>query len=192
MNVLSCCLLAAVLGLTSCSSSGAKKNEPPKLMSERMATRFTKPDMTRRSIYEKSMQASIGKTDNIGSWFTGKKVHSKEFAGGKRFSGAHDFKTGSFSGSSQKSSMTGQSFAQSGKRTSYADKAFGAGESRYQNQKASEASKMFGTETLETSSNRDALKAQQKNVRPEFVEFEDQKRDPAYTEEQVRKLLGRD
>lgn len=192
MNVFSCCLLAAVLGLTSCSSPGSKMKEPPKLMSDRMATRFTKPDMTRRSIYEKSMQASIGKKDNIGSWFTGKKAHAKEFAGSKKFAGGYDFKTSPFSGSSQKSGMASQSFAPGSKKNTDEDKGFGAGQSRYQDQQASEARKMFGTEAFDTSSNRDALKSQQKNVRPEFVEFEDQKRAPAYTEEQVRKLLGRD
>lgn len=190
------CLLFLAALLASCSS--AKQEAAPPVMSQRMSDRIASSrkrmqDQNDRSIYDKAMQSTITNGKDTGGWLGRKSYKSNPFSGSKGYTNTKDFKTGYFSGASSKSSMGRQSFAQAGKMSSVADDSFSTKQSSLGSQKAREDQQMFSgsDDVFKTGSARDALRSQQKNDRPKFVELEEQKRDPAYTEEQVRRLLGR-
>ncbi|HYF36982.1 MAG TPA: hypothetical protein VD994_16915 [Prosthecobacter sp.] len=187
-------LLAAALLLASCAGDGKSTKATPPLMSQRMEQRFRKPDMNRRSIYDKSMQASLNKSSDTGSWFGRQKHGTKDFASTKAFTQTPKFKTNGFARAASKSPMGSQGFAQAGKVSKDADTAFSTAASPFAGQTARESSQTFSgaNDTFKTSANRDALKSQQKNEGPTFIVTDEHSKNPAYSEEQVRKLLGRD
>jgi hypothetical protein len=186
-------LLLCLLSLASCAGPEEKKSTPP-LMSQKMATRMSKPDLNRRSIYDKSMQAALNPKSDSGAWFGRQKHHSKTFSGTKTFTETPGYKTDTFSRAGEKSIMGTQKFGEAGKVPADADSTFATAESPMAGQTAREASQTFAgaNDTFKTSSNRDALKSQRKNDRPTFIQIEEYSKSPAYSEEQVRKLLGRD
>ena len=64
---------------------------------------------------------------------------------------------------------------------------------RFGDRAARDADKAFtgADDAFKTSANRDALKSQEKNEGPEFIVLDQQKKGPAYSEAQVKRLLGR-
>ncbi|MES2735088.1 MAG: hypothetical protein V4672_02135 [Verrucomicrobiota bacterium] len=191
------CLLFITALMAACST--AEEKQTPPVMSQRMSDRIASSrrrmqDQNDRSIYDKAMQSSITNGKDTGGWLGRKNYKSNQFSGSKAYTNTKDFKTGSFAGSSSQSSMGRQSFAQAGKKSSVADTTFKTDSSRFAGQKAREDSQMFSgsDDVFKTGSVRDALRSQQKNETPKFIELEEQKRDPAYSEAQVRRLLGRE
>lgn len=189
--ILPCLLLAA------CSSKVEKKTPP--LMSQRMSDRIATSrkrmnNPNDRSVFDKSMQSSIGRGKNTGGWLGRKNYKSNNFSGTKSYTNTKGYKTTSFQGADSKNRLGSQSFAEKDKMSAAAQQSFQTSESRFASQSAREGSQTFdGADTLfKTSADRDALRSQKKNDRPKFIELEENKRDPAYTEEQVRRLLGRD
>jgi hypothetical protein len=184
--------LVALL-LTACSSSKNDSSAPP-VMSQRMADRIRKPDMNKRSIYDTAMQSSITKSKgDVGGRFLNQKHHTKSFTGSKSYGRTPDFKTSEFGGAKERNRMAGQSFQGSRKQSRDANSNFDTHRSRLEGQTSRDAGKSFAdnNRVFETRANRDALKSQQKNEGPRFIELEENHRKPAYTEDQVRKLLGR-
>lgn len=188
-------LLAALLA--SCSSGEAKKETPP-MMSQKMQDRIRSSrkrmmDPNDRSVYDKAMQASLagrGKgTGRLGQ--TNFKTSS--YLGAKSFDGTGNYKTSEYGGASQKSNLGEQSFAQAGKTASGTNSQFATSQSRYENASARDGAQVFSgaDNVFETRSNRDALRSQRKNDRPKFIQLEEHSRTPAYSEDQVRSLLGR-
>lgn len=190
LTVLVICMLGCVM--SSCSSK--KKQSAPPTMSRSMSQRLTKPDMGRRSVYDKEMQASFSSRKNTGPWLGKQKYSAKSFGNNKKFTQTPNYKTAEFSGNKENSKLANQTFAQKDKAPSFADQTFSTTESRFDNTKARDATRTFSdaNETFKTASNRDALKAQQKNTRPTIIQLEENEKKPAYTEEQVKRLIGRD
>ncbi|WP_133793591.1 hypothetical protein [Prosthecobacter fusiformis] len=163
-------------------------------MSDRMAqSRKRMGDQNDRSVFDKAMQSSITKNKSSGGWMGKKNFKSGQYAGTKSYAGPTSYKTESFSGSKNKSSMASQGFAQAGKTADVADDAFETNTSRYASQSARESNQAFSgsDDVFKTGADRDALRSQRKNDRPKFIELEEHQRTPAYTEQQVRRLLGR-
>ncbi|MDZ4288518.1 MAG: hypothetical protein U0984_11200 [Prosthecobacter sp.] len=185
-------LLLLFVVLTSCATKEEKAT--PSVMSQPMANRLTRPDLTKRSIYDKSMQASLNQKTNSGAWFGRQKAHTNMFSGTKTFGHTPDFKTSAFSGGSTKSHMGSQTFQQAGKVSSDADAIFATSGSRFAKRTSPDATKTFSgaDDTFATTANKAALKSQEKNKRPTFIQLDDKSRSPAYSEDQVRKLMGRD
>lgn len=185
-------LILLPLLLAACSSEPEKKTPP--LMSQRMADRLRRPDLNKRSVYEKSMQTTMTRGKDTGGWLGRQKYKAATYQGGKAYTNTPDYQTGSFSGADARSPMGSATFAQKDKQASGAGQSFQTRESRLAGQTAREGSQDYrdGGTVFKTRADREALKSQKKNVQPEFIELEEQRRNPAYSEEQVRKLLGRD
>lgn len=192
-------LLLAVSGV-SCSSSssgrqGASSSSPASNSSfaQRMASSHKRMnDPNARSQFDKAAQASFtrGKSSDwlAGKQFKADRFSAKSYQGAKAFEGA-----GNYDGGRKRSSLGNQSFAQSKKSPAEAGRTFDTGTSSLAGQRAREGGMQFegGNEVFRTSPNRDALRSQEKNDRPKFIELEEYQRDPAYSEDQVKRLLGR-
>ncbi len=165
-------------------------------MSTKMQDRMMrKPDFGQRSIYDKAMQASLGRNDrDTASWLGRQKYKAGSFNGTKSFAGTKAFKTDAFSGAGTQSRMGSQTFSGADKTASYADSTFDTKASGFATKEAREGRQVFSGagDQFKTFSNRAALKSQKKNEGPKFIELEEYTRAPAYGEDQVRKLMGRD
>lgn len=182
--------------LGACSTQEEKKTPP--LMSQRMSERIASSrkrmgDMNDRSVFDKSMRASVVKGKDTGGWLGRQKYKSNSFTGSKSYTNTKSFKAGTFSGSDNKSPMGQQGFAQAGKTAPVANSTFETTESRFADDAAREGSQTYADadSAFKTSANRDARRSQIKNDRPKFIELDEDKKKPAYTEDQVRRLLGR-
>lgn len=162
-------------------------------MSQRMAKRLTKPDMSRKSIYDKDMKATLSNKPNSTDWLGRKKYGTKAFGGDKAYTHTPKFKTNEFTTGKEKTKLGTEKFSQAGKKPSYADQSFATKSSVFDKKSSRDANKTFGPgkDVYKTTPYRDALKSQEKNDRPKMVELEKGKSKPAYTEDQVRSLMGR-
>lgn len=190
-------LILPCLLLVACSS-GEKKKTPP-LMSQRMSDRFAASrkrmgDQNDRSPYDKAMQSSIGRGKGTGSWMGKKGYKASSFGGNKSYTNTPGFKTNHFADGDNKSGLEKQSFTQGDKKSAAGNDSFKTADSSFAQKSAREGKQTFSGENdvFKTSAVRDALRSQKKNDRPQFIELEEQRRNPAYTEDQVRRLLGRD
>lgn len=189
-------LLLASLSLISCA--GTHKEAAPPLMSQKMAKRFTsKPDPNKRSIYDKDMKASLDAKKGGTAFLSRQKYGTKKYTGSKEFkSHTPDYKTKEFTSGKDKTHMGEKKFTQADKKPSYADQSFNTKKSWFGKRTAHDGSKTFhdSTDVFKTSANHAALKSQEKNKRPQIIELENKKGDgqSAYSEEQVKKLIGRD
>lgn len=191
--------LVVLLPLVSSCSSGEKQEPAPAVMSQRMADRIASSrrrmnDPNDRSVFDKAMQASVAKGKDTGGWFGRKRYHSNQYAGTQSYTNTGSFKTSGYSRAEDKSAMAKQGFAQSDKVSSSADDGFKTENSEFADQSAREGGQTFSgaSDIFKTRSNRDAKRSQDKNDRPKFIVPEENYRNPAYTEDQVRRLLGRE
>ena len=190
--------LVAMLPLVSSCSSSEEPEPTPSVMSQRMADRFASSrrrmsDPNDRSVFDKAMQSSVTKGKGTGGWLGRKSYHSNQYSGTHAYTNAGSFKTSGYSRADDKSAMAKQGFAQSGKVSSAADDGFKTGNSAFADQSARESGQTFSgaSDVFKTTANRDAKRSQEKNDRPKFIVPEENYRKPAYTEDQVRRLLGR-
>ncbi|HCN28672.1 MAG TPA: hypothetical protein DIT64_07875 [Verrucomicrobiales bacterium] len=193
--------LPLVILLASCSSSEqdrASKREATPLMSQNMEQRFAASrkrmaDPNDRSRFDPGVQSTLARNKGSGSRITSQSYKPGAFKGSKSYSVTPGHKTTDYSGKDKRSGMSGQSFARRDQVASESDAAFAAGESRLASKTARQAGQTFrdAGDTFGTSANRDVLRSQEKNNRPVFIELEENRRNPAYSEEQVRRLLGR-
>lgn len=195
--------LCAPLLLGGCGSSSGSRSKS--LADMKMGERFSRSmnalkdgsgstDPRYRSRYEKAMQSSLGDKGGA-SWLSRKKAHTSDFAGLKEFK-AEEFKTQEFAGSGQQSQFASKAFGETGKTPSYADKAsgFAGRDSVFAGRQDRDAVKTSrdADAVFKTTPDREALKSQQKNKGPKIIVLPEQAKGPAYTEDQVRSLLGRD
>ena len=190
---LSLLLLSLLLG--ACSSTEEKKT--PDLMSQKMSDRFSSSrrrmgDMNDRSVFDKSMQSGYVKGKDTAGWLGKKSYKANEYKGSKSFK-AKDYKAGEFSGAKNKSSMGNDDFAQAAKIADAADDSFKTADSRFSQKTARQGSQVFSgaDDRYKTPENREATRSLKKDNRPKIIQLEEQSRTPAYSEEQVRRLLGR-
>ncbi|MEN3943935.1 hypothetical protein WJU23_21715 [Prosthecobacter sp. SYSU 5D2] len=189
-------LLLLPLLLGACSSK--EQSKAPPVMSQKMSDRIAASrkrmgDMNDRSVFDKGMRSSFDKGKTTSGWLGKKSYKSNEYAGTKSFATRKDFQTSTFTGAGNKSSLAGQSFGEAEKSPDGMTGTFETKASGFGSQTASEGSQSYdGADTVfKTGAQRDALRSQIKNDRPQFIRLEDNERTPAYTEDQVRRLLGR-
>ena len=167
-------------------------------MSQTMQQRFNAArermkDPNDRSRFDPGMQSTLARQRGNGKAMSGKNYKSSSFAGGKTYGHTPNYRAGTWTGADRDSSLAGQTYARGDAVATGADASFQAGSSRLGGQTARAGNDVFADAAthFRTHSNRDALRSQQKNERPEFIELEEQRRSPAYSEDQVRRLLGR-
>lgn len=189
-------LFAFLLG--ACSSGTKSEQRSTDVMSQKMKDRIASSrkrmdDPNDRSVFDKSMRSNVTNNKGGGSYFGRKSYKSNSYAGTKSYTNTGKFKTNDFSGSKSKSHMGKQSFAQGDKTSSAADDTFATSNSRFGKQESRDASKGFSgsDDVFKTSSQYDARKSQQKNDRPKFIEIHENARKVAYSEDQIRNMLGR-
>lgn len=194
--ILRCLLLLLPLLLGACSSS--EESKAPPVMSQKMADRIASSrkrmgDMNDRSIYDRGMNSSITKGKDTGGWLGKKSYGSKEYSGTRNYAKSKDVKTGSYTRSDDQSRLGRQGFAQAGQTAGDMTGDYKTGQSRFANDAAREGAQSFdgGNSVYKTGAQRDALRSQEKNDRPKFIRLDDNEKKPAYTEQQVRSLLGR-
>lgn len=194
------CLLGSC-GSGSSSSRSSRKSLADMSMSERRSrsmkalqegSNSTNPEY--RSRYDKAAQSvlSQGKRGSA-AWFSRQKHSAHDFNGVKTFSTGNEFSTKTFSGADNQSWMGRQQLSERDKVPSFADNQFNTQESNFANGKSSFADKTFsmGDEVFKTTMNQAATKSQKKNKLPQIIELPEQAQGSAYTEDQVKKLLGR-
>lgn len=185
-------LLLAVSLLMACSSQQEPKTPP--LMSQRISNSMKRmQDPNDRSVYDKAMQSTITQGKDTGGWLGRQKYGAKSFTGSKNYTNTPKVKTPEFSGADTNTALAQKNFSGSDQVAAMADDTFDAKPSRLGSQTSREGSKTFreAGDMFKTRSNRAALKSQEKNDRPEFIQLEEMSKGPAYTEDEVRKLLGR-
>lgn len=167
-------------------------------MSQTMQQRFSAArermkDPNDRSRFDPGVQSTLARQSGNGKTLSGKHYKASSFDGGKPYSRTPSYRANSWSGADRDSGLKGQTYARGDAVAPGYDAAFRAGDSRLGSQTARAGNQVFGDATsgFRTHANRDALRSQQKNERPQFIELEEQRRNPAYSEEQVRRLLGR-
>lgn len=203
MNFHRTALLLTLLCLTSCGSSPQRKEKS--LADMKMGERFDRAkkamkegnnstDKSLRSPYEKAATSvlSQGKNGSAG-WFGRQKHGAQDFNGVKSFT-ADEFKAKTFSDADDKNWMGKQALSERDKVPAFADDAFGTGDSTFANDKAREASQTsrMADDVFKTSMNPEAAKSQKKNKGPLIIELPEQANGSAYTEDEVKNLLGRD
>jgi hypothetical protein len=148
-----------------------------------------------RSQYDKAATAMLSKgKEGSAGWLSRKKAGGlQDFNGVKSFK-ADQFKTQTFSEADDKNWMGKKALTERDKVPAFADTTFGTKQSPFGSQTAREGSKMSrdGDDVFKTTMNREGTKSQKQNRGPRIIELPEQSKDPAYTEEQVKKLLGRD
>lgn len=191
-------LTTALLSACSSSSEQASKREATPLMSQTMEQRFAASrkrmgDPKDRSRFDPGVQSSLARNKGSGSKMTAQKYKSSSFYGNKAYTQTPAYQAPAYTSASKTSSMGKQNFAASQQVASVADDAFAAAQSPLTDQAARQASQSFreGGQVFSTRANRDALRSQEKNERPQFIRLEEHERNPAYTEDQVRKMLNR-
>ena len=188
-------LIVALL-LTSCASKKTSRHEDlgGQPMSKRIANSMKRMnDPNDRSVFDKSMQASLGGNKSAG-WLSKQKHSTSDFNGVKSFSGMTAFKTQDFAGSDLKSRLGDQGFNQREKEPSFADNVFKTDQNPFAQKMSRDDTRSFSgaNDVFKTKANREGLKEQRKDNTPKFIELDPKERTSAYTEDQVRMLMGRD
>lgn len=191
-------LLLALTPLLGACGSSRPAREPTPLMSQTMQQRFSAArkrmnDPNDRSRFDPGVQSTLARQSGNGRAMSGKNYKASSFAGGKPYARTPSYRAETWSGADRNSGLAGQSYARGDAVASGTNTPFRAGDSRLGGQTARAGNEVFGDAAtrFRTHANRDALRSQEKNERPEFIEPEEQRRNPAYSEDQVRRLLGR-
>ncbi len=189
-------LLVLVFILASCASKKTSRHDDlgGQPMSKRIANSMKRMnDPHDRSHFDKTMQASLGGNKSAG-WLSKQKHSTSDFNGVRSFTGMTAFKTQAFAGSDRKSQLSDQGFKQREKEPSFADNIFKTNQNPFANKMSRDDTRSFSgaNDVFKTKANREGLKEQKKNNTPEFIELDPKERRSAYTEDEVRNLLGRD
>ena len=146
-----------------------------------------------RSQYDKAAQSVLtqGKEGSAG-WFGRQKYGASDYNGVKSFS-TKQFQTKSFASSDDQNWMGKQAFNERSKTPAFADQQFGTKLSPFANDTSNIAGKKskMGDQVFKTTMNRMGTKSQEKTEKVEIIVMPEQTKDPAYSEAQVKKLLGR-
>jgi hypothetical protein len=188
--------VALALLLASCSSQKTSKRDSlgGQPMSQRIANSMKRmQDPHDRSAFDKSMQASLGGNKSAG-WLSRQKHSVGDYNGVKSFQAAQSFKTQAFNGGDMTSRLGTQAFNQREKQPSFADDTFKTTENPFSQKMSRDDTRSFSgaNDVFKTKANREGLKEQKKDNTPKFIELDEKERRSAYTEDEVRRLLGRD
>lgn len=181
-------LLPALL-LCSCGSSkGKKKKKDP--MSQTLGQRLDRPDMTRQSSYQKYMDNSKD-SGSMGSHFQKKSFRSSNFAADKKAGGMNQaYKTDTAKGFGE-SQYANSRFSGSEKGSLLSKKEFGTGSAFDAGKGAPSGNSVFSGAN-DVFGTRSALPKSLRTARPEkIIEERGSNTNQAYSEEDVKRLLGR-
>jgi hypothetical protein len=186
-------ILAALL--VGCSSRETKKRDDlsGKPMSRRIdesLKRMQNPND--RSIFDKDRQASLGGNRSAG-WFSRQKYGARDYNGVKSYS-TDQFATREFSRAGESSRLSRQTFSGPDTASNFGDQAFATSQSAFGDRTSDDTLQEFRSagDVFKTRPNSRALKSQKQNLGPRIIELEEQGTKPAYTENEVRRLMGRD
>lgn len=195
MNPLLHSLLCLLVSAALCQcSSGAKKTAGKKdVANMTLAQRsMQKPDMNRRSQFEKYITTSSSKS-GAGSYFQKQEAHSKHFAGAGSYAGQKDFKT--------KESRFGKStargldltYALGDKKAAGSGRQFDAEASKLGTMQAREGRAKFSGADDEFKTRQALPGSKRTGKAPPIVETIEatSAKKGAYSEDEVRKLLNR-
>lgn len=190
------CLLMAAFLLVGCTSKKTSRYDDlgGQPMSKRIANSMKRMnDPHDRSHFDKTMQAALGGNQSAG-WLSKQKHFTSDFNGVKSFTGNTAFKTQDFSGSDLKSRLNDQGFNQRKKEPSFADHMFKTDQNPFARKMSGDDTRTFAgaNDVFKTRANREGLKEQKKDNTPQFIELDPNEKRSAYTEDEVRQLLGRD
>jgi hypothetical protein len=195
-------LLPLLIGLGAGCASEKKSSKPlsEMRMNERisrsvraMKEGMDKNDPRYQSRYQKAMDASIAKKNGTAGWLSRKQSRTRTLEHLETFR-AGEFSTREFAQADARSPLGTRNAREATSRSPLADQAFETSDSRLAGQvsrdaslQAREAGQTFRTQ--EDVRGRNALRSSKP---PEFIVLPEQVKSPAYTEDQVRRLLGRD
>jgi hypothetical protein len=185
-----------VLLSASCASKRSSRDHEDggQPMSKRIANSMKRMnDPNDRSGFDKTMQASLGGNKSAG-WLSKQKHSVADFNGVKSFHGMQAYKTQDFAGGGMKSPFGDQAFNQREKQPSFADNTFKTDQNPFSQKMSRDDARNYSgaTDVFKTAANREGLKEQKKNTRPKIIELDEKERRSAYTEDEVRNLMGRD
>ncbi|GEP44060.1 hypothetical protein [Brevifollis gellanilyticus] len=191
--------------LSSCGSTSSK-GSPEKALSEMtmeerrgrsvkaLKEGFRSDNPAFRSRYDKAARAVLtqGK-DGSASWLSRQKHSAHDFNGVKTFNAGNQFQTKSFAGTNDKNWMGKKALSERDKVPAFADNQFNTKDSPLADNMAREGSQKskLGDSVFKTTLNRMGTKSQEKTEKINIIELPQQSKNPAYTEDQVKKLLGR-
>jgi len=188
-------LLTPLLG--ACGTSKSEREDAP-LMSQTMQQRFASArqrmkDPNDRSRFDPGVQSTLARQGGSGKALSGKTYRASEFADAKTYGHTPAYSAGTWTGADRDSGLADQSYARGEETAAGTGTVFQADASPLGNLASPADGKVFAGagDEFSTRPNRDALRSQQKNQRPQVIQLEEQRRNPAYSEEQVRRLLGR-
>jgi hypothetical protein len=135
---------------------------------------------------------SQGKNGSAG-WLGRQKHGAQDYNGVKSFH-ADEFKTQTFSGADDRNWMGKQTLTEHDKKPSFANETFSTQKSAFADDSARQGSQTsrLANDVFKTSLDREAAKSQKKNQKLLIIELPEQSQGSAYTEDEVKKLLGRD
>lgn len=186
--------------LSGCSSG---QNQSKKLSEMRMNERISrsvramkdgvgKNDPRYQSRYQKAMDASLAKA-NQAKWLSRQKSRTETFDDLETFK-SRQFSTEQFAQADDKGLKELEQSSLAGKQSDLASKLYEMTESPMARQTAREAITQAreSGQSYRTRVDIRGQKAMQTSRTPEFIVLPEQLKNPAYTEGEVRKLLGRD
>lgn len=179
------------LVLCQCESTETKKSKSSELGLAQRAQ--AKPDLGKRSSFEKYLSSAQSPKGGAGSQFQKQMHHSKEFSGVNSASNQKQFKTKQSWFGRSKNTGADQTYSLGSKKAAEGSESFKAGTSRYGNMQAREGSSEFSGANNRFSTGQ-ALRKDQRIARDpmiiESIETTSMKKG-AYTEDEVKRLLGR-
>ncbi len=200
-------IIFVALGLAALCSCGSSSRKQEKALADmKMGERFShgikamksgygSKDPRFRSQYDKAATAMLSKgKEGSAGWLGRQKAGGvQDFNGVKSFK-ATEFKTQTFSEADNKNWMGKKALTERDKVPSFADTSFRTKNSSFANDSAREGGQVArdSDDVFKTSMNYVGTKSQKKNRGPLIIELPEQSKDPAYSEDQVKKLLGRD
>lgn len=185
--------ISSALALCQCSTKTEKPKSTSEMTLQQRAT--LKPNQNQRSQFEKYITGSKGMKGSAGNYYQKQMHHSKSFNGGNSYAGQKQFKTGqSWFGKSKAPSMD-MTYALGDHESSMAHSTFKANASRMGRQEAREGSASFyGSDNMFKTGSA-LTRAEGRPKAPVIIENRSDGtysgKKSAYTEDEVRKLLGR-
>lgn len=153
---------------------------------------MNKNDPRYQSRYQKAMDASLAK-DGSAKWLSRQKSRTNTLDHLETFK-SRQFSTQEFARADDKSPLADKTTLDSERRSSFAGQAFETADSPFAAQTSRDASRQAreGGQTFRTQADVLGKKALRDSKMPEFIVLPEQVKNPAYTEDEVRRLLGRD
>lgn len=195
MNLLFRVLLCMTAAAALCQCSSSKKKKKSKSSELSLAQRATaKPDMQKRSSFEKSLNSNSKSAKGSAGSFYQKQMHlSKEFTGGNKYAGQKQFKTSQSWFGKSKALSKDTTYALGEKQASGMSGKFKTGDSRYSDMQAREGSSAFSGSKSLVKTNSALTRSLSVGKGPKIIENieANSTKKSAYTEDEVKTLLGR-